>query len=102
MIKLDGNVYEPYPIDYIMYKIIEDKLIEEKVFGRFKATLEDDIIRWHHTFGRWIRNEFLYSKKIPISTTTENCIKLDEQDEDEMSYTIMVQVHSMLNKGYLI
>lgn len=33
MIKLDGNVYEPYPIDYIMYKIIEDKLIEEKVFG---------------------------------------------------------------------
>lgn len=100
MIEIDGEFYEVYPLNNIIYEDIKDKLNEEKALGKFKSSNSEDIIKWHNTLGRYIRNTFLYDKTKPHSTTTENCIKLSEQNEDEMSYTIMVQVHNVLNKGY--
>ncbi len=72
------------------------KSLEEKEKKEFKQIDEDDIFKFHHTWGREMRNAWSMSEK---NTPLVNCFKtMGITHPDDMSTIILRSAHRQLNK----
>jgi hypothetical protein len=72
-----------------------DSILESETKDVIKKTPVHELIKYHLTFGRWVRNRFLYRTDSKITKLFHD--KDEEMDIDDISHIIIIGYHYYLN-----